>query len=163
MASDNQRGISEHQRFSALVGARASHKNFIVAESRVQEVVRSRTVCGWEMRPVVIMIEEMIREMAAVVAREVEPEAIILFGSHATGDARPDSDVDLLVIEATPFGPGRDRRGEMIRLWRALSGFAVGKDILVYSRDEVERWRDARNHVVARALREGRLLYGTLG
>ena len=33
--------------------------------------------------------------MAAVVAREVDPEAIILFGSHATGGARPDSDVDL--------------------------------------------------------------------
>jgi hypothetical protein len=53
--------------------------------------------------------------MAAVVAREVEPEAIILFGSHATGDARPDSDVDLMVVESTPFGPDRDRRREMTR------------------------------------------------
>lgn len=108
-------------------------------------------------------IEELIREMTAVVAREVEPEAIILFGSHATGDARLDSDVDLLVIEATPFGPDKDRRQEMTRIWRALAGFAVAKDILVYSREEVERWRDARNHVIGRAMREGRLLYGTLG
>ena len=100
--------------------------------------------------------------MTAVVAREVDPEAIILFGSHATGDARPDSDVDLLVIEAAPFGPGRDRRREMVRIWRALAGFAVSKDILVYSREEVERWREARNHVIGRALREGRFLYGTL-
>jgi predicted nucleotidyltransferase len=100
--------------------------------------------------------------MAAVVAREVEPEAIILFGSHATGDARPDSDVDLMVVESTPFGPDRDRRREMTRLWRALIGFPVAKDILVYSREEVERWRGARNHVIAQALREGKLLYGTL-
>lgn len=107
-----------------------------------------------------IASDEMIREMAAIVAHEVAPEAIILFGSHATGDARPDSDVDLLVIEATPFGPDRDRRQEMTRLWRALAGFAVAKDILVYSRDEIERWRNARNHVIARALREGRLLHG---
>jgi hypothetical protein len=70
--------------------------------------------------------------------------------------------VDLLVVEAKPFGPGNDRRREMTRLWRALAGFAVGKDILVYSRDEVERWRSARNHVIARALREGRLLHGSL-
>ena len=106
--------------------------------------------------------EELIREMIAVVAREVEPEAIILFGSRVTGDAYPDSDVDLLVIEVAPFGPDRDRRREMIRIWYALAEFAVAKDILVYSHEEVERWREARNHVIGRALREGRLLYGTL-
>ena len=83
-------------------------------------------------------------------------------GSHAAGSAGPDSDVDLLVIERGPFGPDLDRRHEMTRLWRALAGFAVAKDILVYSREEVERWRGARNHVVARALREGKLLYGRL-
>jgi predicted nucleotidyltransferase len=104
--------------------------------------------------------------MAAAAAQEVQPEAIILFGSHATGQARPDSDVDLLIVEATPFGANRDRRKEMVRVWRALSRFAVAKDIvpfrngLVYSQDEVEKWRDARNHVIARALREGRVLYG---
>ena len=37
--------------------------------------------------------EELIRDMAAVVAREVEPQAIILFGSHATGNAHSASDV----------------------------------------------------------------------
>ncbi|HHY47315.1 MAG TPA: nucleotidyltransferase domain-containing protein [Firmicutes bacterium] len=104
--------------------------------------------------------EQLIREMAATVVQEVKPEAIILFGSHATGSARPDSDVDLLVIEGAPFVPGRDRRKEMARLWRALAGFPVAKDILVYSLEEVERWRNARNHIIARALREGKLLYG---
>lgn len=106
--------------------------------------------------------ETLIQEMAAVVVQEANPEAIVLFGSHATGNARPDSDVDLLVVEAAPFGPNRDRRQEMVRLWRALGRFEVGKDILVYSRQEVERWRTARNHIIAQALREGRLLYGSL-
>jgi predicted nucleotidyltransferase len=109
-----------------------------------------------------IATEQMIREMAAVVAREAQPDAIILFGSHAVGSAGPDSDVDLMVIEQGPFGLAKDRRREMTRLWRALAGFAVAKDILVYSREEVEHWRGARNHVVARALREGKLLYGRL-
>lgn len=106
--------------------------------------------------------EELLREITAVVVREVKPRAVILFGSQATGATHADSDVDLLVIEATPFGPGRDRRQEMARLWRALAGFPVAKDILVFSREEVERWRHSRNHIVARALREGRLLYGSL-
>ncbi|MGD8400435.1 MAG: HEPN domain-containing protein [Bacillota bacterium] len=42
--------------------------------------------------------DSVINEMAAVVAREVKPEAIVLFGSYATGKNRPDSDIDLLII-----------------------------------------------------------------
>ena len=44
-----------------------------------------------------IATEQMIREMAAVVVREAQPDAIILFGSHAAGSAGPGSDVDLLI------------------------------------------------------------------
>ena len=110
--------------------------------------------------PMPNVTEQQIREMVAVIEREVDPEAIVLFGSCAAGDARSDSDVDLLVIEKAPFAPGRDRRREMVRLWRALGSFPFAKDILVYSLEEVERWRNARNHIVARALREGRLLSG---
>ena len=40
-----------------------------------------------------------VDEAASRVRQEVDPEAVILFGSHARGDARPDSDVDLMVIE----------------------------------------------------------------
>jgi uncharacterized protein len=104
--------------------------------------------------------EALLAEMTTAIVREVNPEAIVLFGSQATGSGRPDSDVDLLVIEAEPFGLGRDRRREMVRLWRVLAPFRMAKDILVYSRDEIERWRHARNHIIATALKEGRFLYG---
>ena len=67
--------------------------------------------------------------------------------------------MDLVVVEAQPFGTGRDRRAEAVRLWRALAVFDVLTDLLVYSRDEVAYWRDSRNHVLARALREGKVLY----
>ena len=101
----------------------------------------------------------LLQRMAAAIVAKVDPEQVILFGSHARGDAEADSDIDLLVIEAEPFGPGRDRRAEAVRLWRALAEFRVPKDILVYSSDEVEYWRDSPNHVLARALREGKVLY----
>ena len=103
--------------------------------------------------------DDLLNKMVRAIVAEVAPEQIILFGSRARGDAREDSDVDLLVIESTPFGNGRSRRQEAVRLWRAVSGLGVTKDILVYSRDEVEYWRDSLNHVLARALREGRVLY----
>jgi len=101
------------------------------------------------------LLEQMVEKIVA----EVDPEQIILFGSRARGDARAGSDVDLVVVESEPFGQERSKRLEAARLYRTLSGFLVSKYILEYSRDEVDYWRDSFNHVLARALREGRVLY----
>lgn len=103
---------------------------------------------------------ELLRRMVDIIVHEAAPEAIILFGSRARGDARPDSDIDLLVIEREPFGPGRSRIEEAARLYRALGDVPASKDLLVYSRDEVADRRTTPSHVVGRACREGRLLYG---
>lgn len=103
--------------------------------------------------------EQMLQRMTTTIVEVVDPEQVILFGSHARGAAGTDSDIDLVVIEAEPFGPGRDRGAEETRLWRALAKFHVPKDILVYSREEVDDWRNSLNHVLARALREGKVLY----
>lgn len=106
--------------------------------------------------------EDLLRQMVEVIVRERSPEAIILFGSRARGDARADSDVDLLVIETEPFSPQRSRRKEMAHLQMALRELPLSKDILLYSRDEFEHWRNFLNHLVGRAEREGRLLHGRL-
>ncbi|MCY4626821.1 MAG: nucleotidyltransferase domain-containing protein [Acidobacteria bacterium] len=103
--------------------------------------------------------DAVIAEMVEILVREADPEQVILFGSRGRGDARDDSDVDLIVVEAEPFGPGRDRVKEMARLYRALAGFMVPTDILVYSTADVEYWRDSLNHVLARALRDGKVVY----
>ena len=102
-----------------------------------------------------VLLDRMVR----AVVDEVDPERIILFGSRAGGDAAAESDFDLIVVEAEPFGAGRSRHAEEVRLYRALAGCGVSKDVLVYSRDEVEYWRDSLNNVLARALREGKTLY----
>jgi len=106
--------------------------------------------------------ESLLRQMVDVIVRERSPEAIILFGSRARGNARADSDVDLLVIEKEPFSPQRSRRKEVARLQMALRELPLSKDIILYSRDEFEHWRNSLNHLVGRAGREGRVLYGRL-
>ena len=103
--------------------------------------------------------EKVLEEMTRTIVETVKPQRVILFGSRAGGEARPGSDIDILVIEDEPFGVGRSRRKEMARLSRALSRFDTAKDILIYARDEVERWKESRNHVVGHALRTGRTLY----
>ena len=103
--------------------------------------------------------DALLDQMVQAIVAEVDPEQVILFGSRARGDARKDSDVDLVVVEAEPFGPERSRRQELVRLYHALVEFPVSTDILVYSHDDVDYWRDSLNHVLARALREGKVLY----
>ena len=106
--------------------------------------------------------ENLLRQIVSVIVREGAPEAIILFGSRARGDARADSDVDLLVIEKEPFSPQRSRRKEVARLHMALRELPLSKDILLYSRDEFDHWRNSVNHLIGRAGREGRVLHGRL-
>lgn len=103
--------------------------------------------------------DALLRGMVDVIVREVDPDAIILFGSRARGDARPDSDVDLLVIEKESYSPHRSRRLVAGGLYRRLAGCGVAKDLVLYSRDEVSRFEGSPNHLVTRALREGRRIY----
>ena len=103
--------------------------------------------------------DALLDQMVQAIVAEVDPEQVILFGSHARGDARENSDVDLIVVECEPFGPERSRHKEMVRIYHALAGFLVPADVLVYSHEDVAYWRDSLNHVLARALREGKVLY----
>ena len=43
--------------------------------------------------------EELLREMTCRIREAGDPIQIILFGSHARGEAGPHSDLDLLVVE----------------------------------------------------------------
>ena len=103
--------------------------------------------------------DAVIKRMAQALVDEADPEMVILFGSRARGDFRMHSDVDLIVVQAEPFGPERSRHKEMLRLRQALRRFAIPVDVLVYSLEDVVYWRDSLNYVLARALREGTLLY----
>jgi predicted nucleotidyltransferase len=98
------------------------------------------------------VIDSAVRALAAA----SKPERIILFGSHARGEARDDSDVDLLVIEREV----EDRAHEMVRLRRVLRPLRIPVDLLVYSQADVERWGDQPGSALYWALREGKVVYG---
>jgi len=77
---------------------------------------------------------------------------VILFGSHARGDARRGSDLDFLVIE----GEVESKHAEMVRLRRALRGLKTPIDVFVASESQVEEWGGVRGTVLHEALSEGR-------
>jgi predicted nucleotidyltransferase len=100
-------------------------------------------------------LDEIIRRIVEV----AEPKKIILFGSAATGQIGPDSDLDLLVI--MPDGVHRRRTAQAI--YSSLKGFGLSKDIVVATEDDVRNYGDNPSLVLCPALREGRELYRAPG
>lgn len=74
-------------------------------------------------------------------------EAAFIFGSLARGDARPDSDVDLLV-----YGNGIPSGAVSMAL--APASFVLGRtiDLKLFDRDEFRRWNDPRVSFLPQAL-----------
>jgi predicted nucleotidyltransferase len=82
---------------------------------------------------------------------------IILFGSRARGDARADSDYDLLVVLdeiATDRKPSC-----LVQLYAALSGAGVAAEPWVMSEEEFEETKSVIGGLAYPASKEGEVLY----
>jgi len=97
--------------------------------------------------------EGMVQDAVNRVLRAAPGSRVIVFGSWARGDASPDSDLDILVVEPEV----KNRYDEMVRLARLLGEHLVPADVIVISQSSFERWRDVPNSLAWRAVREGRL------
>jgi predicted nucleotidyltransferase len=100
----------------------------------------------------------MLTTVEAIVDRLVlgyAPDRIILFGSRARGAARPDSDVDLLIVKETDRRP-IDRRIEVERL---LADRALPLDVVVYTPGELRRLFAVGSPFIEDVMEHGRVLY----
>ncbi len=104
-------------------------------------------------------LDSLIRDIVKAIVDASAPERIILFGSAARGDVGPDSDVDLIVVEKESSFHQGSRWAESSRIRKALWAFPVPIDVLVFTPEEVDKWKDATNHVLARSVREVRIVY----
>ena len=97
---------------------------------------------------------DLIDEAARRIVAAAPGARVIRFGSHARGEAGPDSDVDLLVVEPRVA----DRFAEIVRLQRVLAPLHLPADVIVVSEAHVEEWGDVASTMLHDALREGRVL-----
>jgi predicted nucleotidyltransferase len=103
-----------------------------------------------------MITREKIKEVADKIAREFQPEKIILFGSFAWGTPNEDSDIDLLVVKDTE--ERRIERAKKIRQLFRSSGTPM--DILVYTPRELqEKISVDRNLFLEDVINNGVVLY----
>ncbi len=89
------------------------------------------------------------------IVRGFHPDRIVLFGSQARGDARADSDADLLVVI-----PGRtQRRLAEAAIYASLAGIPLGTDVVVAHPEDVRPGTELDGTDLASILSEGRTLY----
>ena len=97
-----------------------------------------------------------IRAVAQLIAERFDPEQIILFGSHARGNAGSHSDIDLLVVlESLDNWPIRDNP---IRAAIA-EHFVLPVDVLVSTPDRLAEQRKNPYSFVNTALESREILY----
>ena len=96
-----------------------------------------------------------IRAVGRRIASEFQPKQIILFGSHARGTARTDSDIDLLVI-ATFEGTGFR---QSLKILNRLD-IRLPVDLIAYRSEDVQRHYIEGDPLIRDALDHGKVLYG---
>ncbi len=89
------------------------------------------------------------------IIENINPEKIILFGSFVSGEATPDSDIDLLIILNTHL-PAAERQRLVSRL---LYPRIAPMDIIVKTPAEIQSAQQMVDPFIREILRDGVLLY----
>lgn len=105
-------------------------------------------------------IEQRLAGMAAEIRQLVPAAEVRLFGSRACGEARPDSDVDLLITAPDAWLASRDRFALLSDLWGAVAQPDLSIDLVLHSTSEAARRAKEPGSLVQQAIRDGVLLHG---
>jgi predicted nucleotidyltransferase len=100
------------------------------------------------------LLHQELQRFITIVAQQLHPECIVLFGSVAAGQVREWSDLDLVVIADTTL-PFYERIKTVLRSVRPV----VGMDVLVYTPTEWEAMQRERPFIQEEILRKGKVVY----
>ncbi|MBI5351277.1 MAG: nucleotidyltransferase domain-containing protein [Chloroflexi bacterium] len=96
----------------------------------------------------------VIRAVVRQIAEQFKPRKIILFGSYARGNPRPESDVDLLVVMDTPL-----KEWEQSLKIRHSLGVMFGMDLVVRTPKKLAQRVKMGDSFIQDVLKEGKVLY----
>ena len=102
-------------------------------------------------------IEPILKEIVAVLVRDYQPEAIILYGSYAYGTPTRHSDVDLFIVKETE----RDDIKRYVDVARLIYGLHDGISVqpLVMTPKELRARQRLGDYFIEEILSKGKEIY----
>jgi predicted nucleotidyltransferase len=101
--------------------------------------------------------EDVLPEIVRRLVDEFDPEEIILFGSRAWGQPRPDSDYDLFVVVSESEDRPLQRA---VKAHECLSELGISKDVVISTRERFDRMSRVPASLEAKIRNRGVVLYG---
>jgi uncharacterized protein len=98
--------------------------------------------------------QKAIDQVVEQIAEKFKPQKIILFGSYARGNPRPESDVDLLVVMETPLKESK----QSLEIRRYLD-VLFGLDLIVHTPKKLKARVDMGDWFLRDILKEGKVVY----
>ena len=98
---------------------------------------------------------QTIDAIIQAIAETFSPQQIVLFGSYASGQPGPDSDLDLLIVMNSDL-PRHKRGVPIMLLFRPIP---CSIEVLVYTPEEVAKWKGTTNHIITEAYQSGKVVY----
>jgi predicted nucleotidyltransferase len=98
--------------------------------------------------------QEAIEQVVRTIVERFQPQRVILFGSYAYGEPRPESDVDLLVVMETSL----KETEQAVRICQAID-YHFGLDLIVCSPAKLEQRLSLGDWFLREAVGRGKVLY----
>jgi len=98
--------------------------------------------------------QRAIEETVHQIVQRFQPQRIILFGSYAWGEPRPESDVDLLVVMDTPL----KETEQAVRICQAIE-YHFGLDLIVRTPATLARRLALGDPFLREVVSKGKVLY----
>ncbi len=102
--------------------------------------------------------QKAIQDVVRQIVEKFHPQRIILFGSYARGNYRPESDVDLLVVMETTLKPVQQE----IAICQQIE-YHFGLDLLVYTPTFLAERLALGDSFVREITSQGKVLYEFVG
>lgn len=102
------------------------------------------------------MEDKKLQEIINRILKVITPEKIILFGSRATGQAKAESDYDLMVISSDNDKAWRIEQ----QIYKNFIGLGVPVDVILTTPEKLDKHKNTIGYVYKEALKNGIIVYG---
>ncbi len=100
---------------------------------------------------------QIIDKIKVIVHQYLPNAQVLLFGSRARNDFRKDGDYDILIVINENLSP-QEKIPILTRIRKSLLQFEIRSDVLIQSKNELEKNKNLPGHIIRNILKEAIVL-----